>query len=78
MLSSHLLSIVEHELLQEEPAILNMIVQEIELLVSKLENLLAAKSPKVAAVANPVLNAAGATAVHMVEAAGEAAVAGAA
>lgn len=78
LLGSHLLTLVENELIAAEPAIVNLVIQEVELLISKLENLLAGKAPKIAAVANPALTAAGATAVNMVQAAGEAAIAGAA
>lgn len=75
LLSSHLLTIIEGELVNAEPAIVNMIIQEIELLISKLENYIEGKSPTVAAAATPVLNSVANTASNMVQAAGEAAVA---
>jgi hypothetical protein len=71
---SHLLTLVENELIKEEPVLVRLAVQEIELLISKLENLIASKSPKTANVVNPALTAVGSTAVNMVVAAGEAAV----
>jgi len=66
-LSSHILTILENELVSSEPAIKNMIVQEIELLISKLENLIEKKSPKVAGVANTGLTELGKTLVNMVQ-----------
>ena len=67
LLSSHILTILENELVSSEPAIKNMIVQEIELLISKLENLIEKKSPKVSGVANTGLTELGKTLVNMVQ-----------
>jgi hypothetical protein len=70
LLSSHLLSVLESELASNEPAIVNMIVQEMQLLVNKLEAFIAAKEPALAAVVNPVLTTAGNVAAQAVQAAG--------
>ena len=75
LLSTHLLSAIENELLQEEPAIIEIAVKEVELLISKLENLIVKKSPTAAAILEPVLTQVGKTAINMVQASGEAAVA---
>ena len=47
-----------------------MIVQEMQLLVNKLEAFIAAKEPALAAVVNPVLTTAGNVAAQAVQAAG--------
>jgi hypothetical protein len=66
---SHLLTIIENELITEEPAVLALVVQEIQLLISKLENFIQGKSPAIAAALNPALTAAGTVAVASVNAA---------
>lgn len=59
LLSSHLLSVLESELVANEPAIVAMITSEIQLLITKLESFIQAKEPALAAVLNPVLATAG-------------------
>ena len=44
-IASHLLTILENLLVQEEPAILDMVEKEARLLISKIEALLASKIP---------------------------------
>lgn len=58
LLSSHLLTVLENELLANEPAIVAMIEQEIQLLINKLEAFLESKQPVVAKVVNPALDVA--------------------
>ena len=64
LISSHLLTIIEDELAAEEPAIVALVVQEIQLLISKLEAFIEAKQPIVAAVVNPALAVASTAAVN--------------
>ncbi len=73
LIMNHLLTIVENELATAEPQIVTMIVDEIQLLISKLENYIAAHAPAVAKVANPALANASAIATNAVQAAGTAA-----
>lgn len=70
LLSSHLLSVLESELASNEPAIVNMIVKEMQLLVNKLEAFIAAKDPSLATVVNPVLTTVGNVAASALQAAG--------
>lgn len=72
LLVSHILTFVEGELAKEEPQIIATITQDIQLLITKLESLIAGKSSSAAAVVTPVLNVVGAAATAAVEAAGEA------
>ncbi|HEY5236565.1 MAG TPA: hypothetical protein VIJ14_10330 [Rhabdochlamydiaceae bacterium] len=74
LIISHLLTVVENELIKEEPAMVAVVVKELQLLISKLENFIEGKSPAVAAIVNPVLDGVSGVAVNMVEAAGNAAV----
>lgn len=55
IISSHLLTMIEKELIDAEPAIVKMIEQEITLLINKLESFLSEKVPAVAKVINPEL-----------------------
>jgi hypothetical protein len=73
-IASHLLTILENILIQEEPAIVAQVQKEAELLVSKIEYLLQKKSPAVAAALTPALNLVGTVATDAVSAAGNAAV----
>jgi hypothetical protein len=72
LLISHILTFVESEIIKEEPALVATLVQDIESLISKLENLIEGKSTKASAITTPVLNTIGAAAVSAVEAAGAA------
>lgn len=44
VLSNHLLTVIEHELINAEPAIAAMIENELQLLIKKLESFLQSKS----------------------------------
>jgi hypothetical protein len=55
LLSSHLLSVIENELVSNEPEIVAMIEQELSLLITKLESYLTSKNAPVATIVNPVL-----------------------
>ena len=70
LLISHILTFVESELLKEEPTLLAALESDIQSLISKLESLIASKSPAVAAAVNPALNVASVVAVDAVQAAG--------
>jgi hypothetical protein len=59
LIVSHLLTFLESELAKNEPQILAVINQDIQLLIAKLEALLKIKAPTVAAVVNPVVEVAG-------------------
>lgn len=74
ILGSHIVRVVEDELVNDEPAVVDMIVKEIELLIMKLENLIANKSPEISGLCKPVLDDIGKAAVNMTQAAGDAAV----
>ena len=76
LLISHILTYVESELIKNEPALVNTIEADIKSLIHKLENLLIAKSPAVAAALNPALDEASNLASDAVEAAGTALVQG--
>lgn len=56
LISSHLLTILENELMASEPEIVSMIVKEVELLINKLEAFINEKSPALASVLNPALD----------------------
>ncbi len=73
-LINHFLSVAEQELIKEEPEIVQAIENELKLLISKIENLLSTKSPRVAAVVNHVLSSAVNVADNAIAAAGNAAV----
>lgn len=70
LLISHILTFVESELLKEEPEIIAGLVKDVQSLISKLEALIATKSPTVAAVVNPVLSSVSTVAADAVQAAG--------
>ena len=72
MLSNHLLTIIENEIVSEEPAAVALVVQELELLVSKIEAFIAGKSAAVANVVDPVVDAVAGAAEAGVAAAGAA------
>lgn len=55
-IGSHLLTILETLLVQEEPVIIAQVEKEAQLLIAKIESLLQSKSPKAASVLNPALN----------------------
>lgn len=55
-IGSHLLTILENLLIQNEAAIVNQVQNEAKLLISKIESILQAKSPAAATILNPVLN----------------------
>ncbi len=69
-IAGHLLSIIEQELVNNEPEIVELTVKEIQLLIGKLESYISSKSSSVAAVANPVLNEVSTLATTGVSAAG--------
>ena len=71
-IGSHLLTILENLLIQEEPAIVAQVEKEAQLLISKIESLLQSKSPSAAAALNPALNLVGTLANDAVAAAGNA------
>lgn len=56
LLISHILTFVESELLKEEPALISAVVGDIQSLISKLESLIALKSPAIESAVAPVLN----------------------
>lgn len=70
-IGSHLLTILENLLVQEEPAIVAQVEKEAQLLILKIESLLQSKSPAAAAL-NPALNLVGTLANDAVAAAGNA------
>ena len=70
LLVSHILTFVESELIKEDPAIIAALEADIKSLISKLEGLLSAKVPAVAAAVNPALEVASSVAVDAVQAAG--------
>lgn len=55
-IGSHLLTILENLLIQEEPTIVAQVEKEAQLLILKIESLLQAKSPAAAKVLDPALN----------------------
>ncbi len=69
-IGSHLLTILENLLLQEEPAIVAQVEKEAQLLILKIESLLQAKSPAAAKVLDPALNLVGTVAKDAVSAMG--------
>ena len=71
-IGSHLLTLLENLLIQEEPEIVAQVEKEAQLLISKIESLLAAKSPKAIAILEPSLNLAGSLTNAAVSAAGSA------
>lgn len=56
LLANHILSIIEADIKSNEPAIAQMMENEIKLLMTKLEAFLAVKNPKVEAIAKPILD----------------------
>lgn len=70
----HILTIIEQELANSEPAMVSLIEQEIQLLVNKLESYIDVKSPMAAKVLTPVFTTGTAVADAMINAAGAAAV----
>lgn len=77
VLSSHLLSEIENELIKSEPAIVEMIINEINLLVTKLQAFIDQHAPKIGQVVDPILSAAENVTERAINAAGDAAVNGA-
>jgi hypothetical protein len=71
-IGSHLLTILEGLLVQEEPVIVAQVEKEAQLLIAKIESLLQAKSPAAAAALNPAINLVGTLANDAVAAAGNA------
>lgn len=55
-IGAHFLTLLESLLIQEEPAVLAMIIKEAQLIISKIEALIQSKSPAAAAAVNPVLD----------------------
>lgn len=76
-IATHLLTIVEQELVKSEPTIVAMIVKEIQLLITKLESFIEGKSTSVATVVDPVIDEVSVVATDAVNAAGTAAAAAA-
>ena len=72
LLISHILTFVESELMKEEPVLIAALTSDIQSLIAKLEALIEGKSPKAAAIVNPVLDAVSNVATVAVEAAGTA------
>ena len=70
-IAGHLLSIIEQQLISDAPEVVNITVNEIKLLITKLETYVAEKSPDVAAIATPVLNQVVLASSAAVEAAGQ-------
>lgn len=56
-IGSHLLTILENLLVQNEPEIVSQVQKEAQLLVSKIESLLKAKAPQAAVILTPSINA---------------------
>jgi len=73
-IGSHLLTILENLLIQDEPEIVAQVQKEAQLLISKIESLLQSKSPAAAAALEPALNLVGTVTNDAVEAAGNAVV----
>jgi hypothetical protein len=73
-IGSHLLTILENLLVQEEPAIVAQVQKEAQLLIAKIESLLQSKSPAAAAALEPALNLVGTVAIDAVAAGGNAVV----
>jgi hypothetical protein len=71
-IGSHLLTLLENLLIQEEPEIVAQVEKEAQLLISKIESLLEAKSPKAIAILEPSLNLVGSLTNDAVSAAGSA------
>jgi hypothetical protein len=71
-IGSHLLTILESLLVQEEPVIIAQVEKEAQLLISKIQSLLQSKSPAAAAALNPAINLVGTLANDAVAAAGNA------
>ena len=69
-IASHLLTILENLLVQEEPAIVAQVEKEAQLLILKIESLLKSKSPAAAAALNPAINLVGTLANDAVAAVG--------
>lgn len=74
-ISSHLLTIIENELIAAEPEIVATIEAELKLLITKIESFLSSKSSSVAAVVNPILNGANSVADTAINAGANAALA---
>lgn len=73
-IGSHLLTILENLLIQEEPVIVAQVQKEAELLIAKIESLIKSKSPAAAQALEPALNLVGTVTSDAVAAAGNAAV----
>lgn len=73
-IGSHLLTILENLLIQEEPVIVAQVQKEAELLIAKIESLIKSKSPATAQALEPALNLVGTVTNDAVAAAGNAAV----
>jgi hypothetical protein len=71
-IGSHLLTILESLLVQEEPVIVAQVEKEAQLLISKIQSLLQSKSPAAAAALNPAINLVGTLANDAVAASGNA------
>lgn len=72
LLVSHILTFVENELLKEAPHLIEVLVQDIQSLITKLETLIQSKSSNAAKIADPILNAVSNVATIAIEAAGTA------
>ena len=72
LLISHILTYLEGELVKAEPQLVSNLEADIKSLISKLEALIAVKSPVVAKIATPVLNVVESATTAAVEAAGTA------
>lgn len=71
LLISHILTFLESELAKEEPALMEALIADVQSLVKKLESMIEAKSPKVAAAINPSLEVAAHVAADALQAAGD-------
>lgn len=57
-LMSHILSLLEKELVNAEPEIVAVIIKEVNDLMSKLQSLIDSKKPSIAPIINPVIDTA--------------------
>lgn len=70
-LINHILSLIESEIVKQEPATVAAIAKELEVLVAKLESYIALKNAQVAVVVNPVIESVAHVAIAAIDAAGQ-------
>lgn len=70
LLISHILTYVEQELVRNEPALVQDLINDVNSLINKLEALIASKNASIAAVVNPVLSDVAVIADNVIDAGG--------